>query len=55
MGLFDRLTGTLGDEWGAGRHLRCVDCEEEFVVPAALEDPACPYCDSRELLVGETA
>lgn len=55
MGLLDRLRGTFGPEWGGGRHYECADCGEAFAYPSSIEDPACPYCDSRELVGVELA
>jgi DNA-directed RNA polymerase subunit RPC12/RpoP len=55
MGLFDRLKDTFGSEWGDARRYECLDCGEAFAYPSTLEDPACPYCDSQELVGVELA
>ena len=55
MGLFDRIKGVFGPDWGETTHYQCPDCGEAFVYASSIDDPTCPYCDSRELVVTETA
>lgn len=50
MGLLDRARDALGIDREAAIQYRCETCDREFVYDAGIDDPACPYCDSAEVV-----